>query len=113
MAGRSALPTDHPRRLHGYGSGADLARREADVVCVLGSRLGNLDLPFDKYWGDGSTQRLIHIDVDPRHIGVTRPITLGIVADLATRHESYAMRCAPRARSPATHGTSSATRRRR
>jgi acetolactate synthase-1/2/3 large subunit len=84
MAGRSALPADHPRRLHGYGSGADLARREADVVCVLGSRMGNLDLPFDKYWGDGSTQRLIHIDVDPRHIGVTRPVTLGIVADLAT-----------------------------
>lgn len=84
MAGRAVLPTDHPRRLHGYGPGADLARREADVVCVLGSRLGNLDLPFDKYWGDGSEQALIQIDVDPRHIGVTRPLTLGIVADLAS-----------------------------
>ena len=84
MAGRSALPADHPRRLHGYGPGADLARREADVVCVLGSRLGNLDLPFDKYWGDGSAQKLIHIDVDPRNIGVTRAVTLGIVADLAS-----------------------------
>jgi acetolactate synthase-1/2/3 large subunit len=54
------------------------------VVCVLGSRLGNLDLPYDKYWGDPARQRLIQIDVDPRHIGVTRPIALGIIADLAT-----------------------------
>jgi acetolactate synthase-1/2/3 large subunit len=84
MAGRSVLPADHPRRLHGYGSGADLARHEADVVCVFGSRVGNLDLPFDKYWGDGSKQKVIQIDVDPRHIGVTRPVALGIVADLAT-----------------------------
>ncbi len=84
MAGRSVLPADHPRRLHGYGPGADLARHEADVICVLGSRVGNLDLPFDKYWGDGSKQQVIHIDVDPRHIGVTRPVTIGIVADLAT-----------------------------
>jgi acetolactate synthase-1/2/3 large subunit len=97
MAGRSALPADHPRRLHGFGAGADLARREADVVCVLGSRLGNLDLPFDKYWGgDGSTQTLIQIDVDPRHIGVTRPVALGIVADLATaaRELAEALRAA-------------------
>jgi acetolactate synthase-1/2/3 large subunit len=84
MAGRAVFPADHPRRLHGYGPGADLARREADVVCVLGSRVGNLDLPFDKYWGDGSKQTLIQIDVDPRNIGVTRPVTLGIVADLGT-----------------------------
>src|SRR5512147_1579096 len=33
MAGRSSFPVDHPRRLHGYGPGADMARREADVVC--------------------------------------------------------------------------------
>jgi acetolactate synthase-1/2/3 large subunit len=90
MAGRSALRADHPRRLHGYGSGADLARREADVVCVLGSRLGNLDLPFDKYWGDPSKQRVIQIDLDPRHIGVTRPVALGIIADLATAARALA-----------------------
>lgn len=96
MAGRSALSTDHPRRLQGYGPGADLARREADVVCVLGSRLGNLDLPFDKYWGDGAGQALIHVDVEQRNIGVTRPITLGIVADLAsaTRELVDALRAA-------------------
>ncbi|MCC6764029.1 MAG: thiamine pyrophosphate-binding protein [Deltaproteobacteria bacterium] len=84
MAGRSSFPIDHPSRLHGYGPAGDLARREADVVCVLGSRLGNLDLPFDKYWGDPVVQRVIQIDVDPRHVGVTRPVALGVVSDLAT-----------------------------
>ncbi|MDJ0847111.1 MAG: thiamine pyrophosphate-binding protein [Myxococcota bacterium] len=84
MAGRAVVPTDHPHRLQPYGAGADLARREADVVLVVGSRLGNLDLPYDKYWGDPATQQLVQIDVEPRHIGVTRPVTLGIVADAGT-----------------------------
>jgi acetolactate synthase-1/2/3 large subunit len=84
MAGRSTFPMDDPSRLHGYGPGADLARREADVVCVLGSRLGNLDLPYDKYWGDPASQRIIQIDADPRSIAVTRPVATAIVADLAT-----------------------------
>jgi acetolactate synthase-1/2/3 large subunit len=82
MAGRAVVPADHPNAVYGLGAGGDLAKREADVVLVAGSRLGNLDLPFDKYWGDPKTQRLIQIDVDPRNIGVTRPVTHGIVADV-------------------------------
>jgi acetolactate synthase-1/2/3 large subunit len=56
-------------------------RREADVVLVIGSRLGNTDIPFDKYWGDPETQKIVQIDIDPRHFGVTRPIALGILAE--------------------------------
>jgi acetolactate synthase-1/2/3 large subunit len=82
MAGRAVVPLDHPNAVYGLGAGGDLAKREADVVLVAGSRLGNLDLPYDKYWGDPATQRVVQIDVDPRHIGVTRPLALGIVADL-------------------------------
>lgn len=81
MAGRSVLPRDHALHVFGFGAGADPIRREADVVLVVGSRLGNLDLPYDRYWGDPARQMLIQVDVDPRHIGVTRPIALGIVAD--------------------------------
>jgi acetolactate synthase-1/2/3 large subunit len=82
MAGRASVPIDHANWLHGYGPAADLARAEADVILVAGSRVGNLDVPYDKYWGDPAAQKLIHIDVDARHIGVTRPVALGIVADL-------------------------------
>jgi len=81
MAGRSVVPRDHSHAVYGFGRGGDLVKREADVVLVVGSRLGNLDLPYDKYWGDPAHQKLIQIDVDPRHVGVTRPIELAILAD--------------------------------
>jgi len=81
MAGRSAVPLDHPNFLNTYSPPADAARREADVILVAGSRLGNLDIPYDKYWGDPAGQKLIQIDIDQRNMGVTRPLALGIVAD--------------------------------
>ncbi len=81
MAGRAVVSRDDPHYVYGYNDAGDLARREADVVLVVGSRLGNLDLPYDKYWGDPATQKIVQIDVDPRHLGVTRPISLGIVAE--------------------------------
>ena len=84
MAGRAAFPVDHPNWLHGYGPAGDIARKEADVIAVLGSRVGNLDLPYDKYWGDAAAQKLIHVDVDPRNVGVSRPVELSILADLAS-----------------------------
>lgn len=82
MAGRGAVPLDHANYLYGSSLGADAARQEADVVLVAGSRVGNLDLPFDKYWGDPEAQKIVQIDVDPRHLGVTRPMALGIVSEL-------------------------------
>jgi acetolactate synthase-1/2/3 large subunit len=81
MAGRSVVPRDHAHCIYGFSTAGDLVRREADVVLVVGSRLGNLDLPYDKYWGDPDGQKIVQIDVDPRHVGVTRPLTLGIVAE--------------------------------
>ncbi len=81
MSGRAVVPLDHDHYLYGYSAGGDLAKREADVVLVVGSRLGNLDLPYDKYWGDPDSQKIVQIDVDPRHFGVTRPLAVGIVAD--------------------------------
>jgi acetolactate synthase-1/2/3 large subunit len=81
IAGRSSVPLDHPNFLYGYGPGADLARRESDVILVAGSRMGNLDIPYDKYWGDPANQKLIQVDIDQRNMGVTRPLALGIVSD--------------------------------
>jgi acetolactate synthase-1/2/3 large subunit len=87
MAGRAVVPRDHAHYVFGTGAGGDLVRREADVVLVVGSRLGNLDLPYDKYWGDPTRQKIVQIDVDPRHLGVTRPLALGIVAEARTALE--------------------------
>lgn len=82
MAGRATVRSDHPNFLLGFGPAGDLARAEADVVLVAGSRIGYLDMPFAKYWGDPSQRRLVQIDLEPRHIGVTQPVDLGIVGDV-------------------------------
>jgi len=79
MAGRAVIASDHPNFVYGFGAGADSVKQEADVVLAVGTRLGNLDLPYDKYWGSG--QKLIQIDIDPRNLGVTRPLELGIVSN--------------------------------
>jgi acetolactate synthase-1/2/3 large subunit len=81
MAGRAVVPGDHGHAFYPYSRGADRVRRESDVVLVVGSRLGNLDLPYDKYWGDPESQKIVQVDLEPRHLGVTRPLALGVVAD--------------------------------
>lgn len=60
----------------------DAARRDADVVLVLGSRLGETDW-WGKapYWGRGE-QKVIQVDVDEEILGLNKPVTLGVVADL-------------------------------
>lgn len=90
MAGRGAVPLDHPNHIYGSSPGADAARQEADAILVAGSRLGNLDVPFDKYWGDPARQKLVQIDIDQRNLGVTRPLTIGIVSDLRPALEELA-----------------------
>jgi len=80
-AGRGAIGQDHPNALVPMGDGSITARKEADVVLAIGTRLGELDLPFDPYWGDAETQKIIQVDIDPTNIGVNRPIAMGIVGD--------------------------------
>jgi len=81
LAGRAVMPHDHPLCVLSQSPAADELRRKADVMLVVGSRVGNLDVPFDKYWGDPQACKVIQIDVDPRHIAVSRPVALGILAD--------------------------------
>jgi acetolactate synthase-1/2/3 large subunit len=92
MAGRASVPADHPNYVFGFGPAGDLARSEADVLLVAGSRMGNLDVPYDTYWGDPKGKRLIQIDVDPRNFGVTRPLHLGILADARAALDGIAAR---------------------
>lgn len=102
MAGRSVVPHDHPLYFNSQSPAADELRRNADVMLVVGSRVGNLDVPFDKYWGDPGKCRLIQVDIDPRHIGVSRPVALGLVADARATLEGLATRLQGRA--IASHG---------
>lgn len=83
LGARGAIPENHPRYFHPFDlAGAGLARNEADVVLVVGARLGEYDswgLP--PAWGDPAKQTTIQIDADPMSIGLNRPVDVAIVAD--------------------------------
>ena len=81
--GRGAVAETHPlsismTQLELYKK----LRNDADVVLVLGSRIGETDW-WGKapYWAQPGDQKVIQVDIDDRTIGGTRPIDLGIVAD--------------------------------
>jgi len=81
LGGRSALPLDHPHALCGFSAGAQAAAREADVVLVVGSPLGDLDPVFDEGSGDGARQAWIQVDASPRGPGGMRPLALDVAID--------------------------------
>ncbi len=83
MGARGAVPEDHPHYFFLFDMQASaLARNEADVVLVVGSRVGEYDgWGMPPAWGDPSMQKTIQIDTDPSSIGLNRPVDLGIVAD--------------------------------
>ncbi|MFC1996107.1 thiamine pyrophosphate-binding protein [Chloroflexota bacterium] len=83
LGARGVVPEDHPHYFFLFDmQAAALARNEADVILVVGSRLGEYDgWGIQPGWGDPNKQKTIQIDVDPNSIGLNRPVDLGIVAD--------------------------------
>jgi acetolactate synthase-1/2/3 large subunit len=82
--GRAALDERWPQAVPMlYVDAVNQARRDADLVLVLGSRLGETDW-WGKapYWAPPGEQKLIQVDVDPDAIGRNRPADLPIQADL-------------------------------
>ncbi|HXZ98622.1 MAG TPA: thiamine pyrophosphate-binding protein [Candidatus Acidoferrum sp.] len=83
--GRGAIPEDHPLCLIPAcpGSGALVAQVEADVVLLIGGRLGDLEMwgqpPLA--WGDPAHQKVIQIDASEEMIGLNRRVDIGIVGD--------------------------------
>ena len=83
-AGRSAMVETHELSvpmLHVEVNNA--VRNDADVVLALGTRLGETDW-WGKapYWSSPSGQKLIQVDIDEDILGVNKPLTLGVVADV-------------------------------
>ncbi len=83
LAARGVVPEDHPRYFHPLNREAlETARCEADVVLVVGGRVGELDnWGRAPSWGDPARQKVIHVDLDPKSIGLNLPVDLGIVGD--------------------------------
>ena len=83
LGARGVVPEDHPHYFHIFDMQASmLARNAADVVLVVGARLGEYDgWGKPPAWGDPARQTTIQIDADPLSIGLNRPVDVGIVAD--------------------------------
>ena len=83
LAARGVVPEDHPQYIHILNQDAlAAARGEADVVLVVGARLGELDAwGKPPLWGQSEGATLIHVDADPASIGLNRPVDVGIVGD--------------------------------
>ena len=102
LSARGVVPENHPRYFRPLNRDAlNAARGEADVVLVVGSRVGELDgWGRAPSWGDPSQQKVIHVDVDPQSIGLNRPVDLGIIGDaravLIALLEAVQARSAPR-----------------
>jgi acetolactate synthase-1/2/3 large subunit len=102
LGARGVVPEDHPRYFHALNRDAlAAARGEADVVLVVGGRIGELDgWGRPPTWGPPGQQKLIQVDIDPTSIGLHRSVELGITGDaravLAALLEAVQTRTAPR-----------------
>ncbi|MFW9916002.1 MAG: thiamine pyrophosphate-binding protein [Candidatus Thorarchaeota archaeon] len=81
---RGTIPEDHDLCMMGNapGSASLVIQNEADVVLLVGCRLGDLDLfgqPF--VWADSTSQKLIQIDIDGAMIAFNREVDIPIVGD--------------------------------
>ncbi|MCA9596291.1 MAG: thiamine pyrophosphate-binding protein [Myxococcales bacterium] len=90
--GRGALPEQHALSLPVSAMEAqNQARTSADVVLVIGSRLGETDWwGKPPYWGRVGEQRFIQVDLDEEILGLNRPTELAVQADAKAFLEALA-----------------------
>jgi acetolactate synthase-1/2/3 large subunit len=82
LGGRGAIPEDHPLCLIPSAFGAIEAQSKADLVLLVGGRLGDIDFwGRPPMWGEVGKQRFIQIDIEPQNIGLNRPVDLALVGD--------------------------------
>ncbi len=80
--GMSVVPCSHPLAINTLCFGGLMAHNEADVLLIVGTRLGEMS-GFGKppMWVAPSTSTTIQIDAEPTHIGLNRPVDVGLVGD--------------------------------
>lgn len=100
-SGKGVFPETHPLALGVYGTfgleAANVVVGEADLVLAVGTKLGATDTAREnEELLDPERQRLIQIDVEPRHAGWTFPLDVALVgdADLTLRALTAELRAA-------------------
>lgn len=82
-AARGAIPDSHAQLLPIWAmEPLNKARREADLVLAIGSRLGETDWwGKPPYWGQPESQKMIQVDIDEQNLGLNKATDMAIVAD--------------------------------
>jgi acetolactate synthase-1/2/3 large subunit len=82
-AGRGAIPDNHEQLLPIWAmEPINQSRSEADVVLVVGSRLGETDWwGKPPYWGKPGEQKMIQVDIDDEILGLNKATDLAVLAD--------------------------------
>lgn len=92
MMGLGALPTDHPQNMGMIGAfgtpTANYALSKADLIMVVGARIGDRAIPAPTEVGKRA--KIIHIDVDPAEIGKVMPTGIPLVGDVKAVLEQLA-----------------------
>lgn len=79
---RGVLPEDHPLCLLPSTGGSITAQTVADVVLLVGGRMGDLDFwGRQPFWAQQDAQRFIQIEIEPQNIALNRPVDLALVGD--------------------------------
>ena len=82
LGGRGIIPEDHPLCLIPSAPGAFQAQANADVVLLVGSRLGDTDFwGRPPIWGEMGKQRFIQVDIEPKNMALNRPVDLCLLGD--------------------------------
>ena len=79
---RGIVPDGHPLVTQPVSTASAMAKNMADVVLAIGTRFGELDFwGKPPVWGDSARQQVIQVDIDPRCIGLNRPVQVPLVGD--------------------------------
>ncbi|KAA0234990.1 MAG: Acetolactate synthase large subunit IlvG [Acidimicrobiales bacterium] len=79
---RGAVPEDHPQSVGMSFPWGTPAHLQSDVVLAVGTQLGEtVQYLSPPGWADPAVQKVVHLDVDPTHIGVNRSVDIALVGD--------------------------------
>jgi acetolactate synthase-1/2/3 large subunit len=79
---RGIVPDGHPLVTQPVSTASAMVKNMADVVLAIGTRFGELDFwGKPPVWGDSARQQVIQVDIDPRCIGLNRPVEVPLVGD--------------------------------
>jgi acetolactate synthase-1/2/3 large subunit len=95
VGGKSAIPETHDLSVGLFGpfgqAVANAVVAEADVILVVGSKLGYNDTDGENQaLIDPDRQQLIQVDIEPKNAGWTMPVSLALIGDARTTLASMA-----------------------